>query len=96
VRPDDLETETLHQLQRLPPRDEGRQRQVAERRVLMRQRVEPFAVDGDIAHRLVTTAVMSTVCPDSSVSSPRNPDALCRIISPPAASRIATSPSTIA
>ena len=44
----------------------------------------------------VATAVRKTVCPESRFISPRNLDGPWRITSFPAASRIATSPSTIA
>ena len=44
----------------------------------------------------VATAATKTVCPDRNPTSPRKLDAPCRMISVPAASKIATSPSMIA
>ena len=44
----------------------------------------------------VTSAFTNTVCPDRRFNSPRNPDGPWRMISLPAASTIATSPSRIA
>jgi hypothetical protein len=38
----------MHALQRLPPRDEGREQQVAERAILEQQRSQSLAVDRDI------------------------------------------------
>ncbi len=52
VRPDDLETDALDPLERLAPRDEGRQHEVAERAVLVQQRAQRVAVDRDVTQRL--------------------------------------------
>ena len=75
VRADDLEADALDLLQRLAPRDERREQQVAERPVLEEQRAQRVAVDRDVAQRLrSTTAVTKTVWPESRFISPRKPD----------------------
>ena len=51
-RPDDLDSDALVRLERLPARDEGREQHVAERAVLEEHRPQHVAVDGDVAHRL--------------------------------------------
>ena len=50
VRANDLDTDVAL-LERLAPRDEGRQQQVGERPVVEQQRTQGVAVDRDIAHR---------------------------------------------
>ena len=52
MRTDDLETDALHALQRLAPRDEGREHEVAERAVLVQQRSQRLAGNGDVTQRL--------------------------------------------
>ena len=49
---DDLHADSLHTLERLAARDEGRQHEIGERRVFEEKRPEDVAVDGDVAHRL--------------------------------------------
>ena len=51
VRADDLHAD-VPLLERLAPRDEGRQQQVGERPVVEQQRAQGVAVDRDVAHRL--------------------------------------------
>ena len=52
VRADDLDADPLDPLERFAPGDEGRQHEVAERAVLVQQRSQRFAVDGDVMQRL--------------------------------------------
>ena len=51
-RADDLEADALDALQRLPPGDEGREDEVAERSVVEQDRAQRVAVDRDVAKRL--------------------------------------------
>ena len=52
MRPDHLETDAVNLLQRLAPRDEGREEQVAQGAVLEQERPQRVAVDGDVVQRL--------------------------------------------
>ena len=52
VRPDDHQPEALNGLERLAPRDERRQKQVAERAILEQQLAKLVALDRDVAQRL--------------------------------------------
>ena len=52
VRADDLEADPLHALQRLTPRDERGEEQIAERAVLVQKRAQRDALDRDIPQRL--------------------------------------------
>src|SRR5207244_13428356 len=52
ARPDDLEADPLHALERLPAGDEGREDEVAERSVVEQERAQRVAVDCDVAERL--------------------------------------------
>ena len=52
MRPDDLHPDPFHALQRLAPRDERREHQVAERAVLVEERAQRAALDRDVAQRL--------------------------------------------
>ena len=51
-RPEDLKADPLDALQRLPPGDERRQHEIAERPVIEKQRTQRVTVDCDIAERL--------------------------------------------
>ncbi len=96
ARADDLHADPLASLQQLAPLDERAEQHVAERAVFEQQVAQIFAVDLDVAHRRVATALRNTVWPESRLSSPRNPYGPWRTISSPAASMIAASPSRIA
>ena len=50
--PDDLQTESLDPLERFAPGDECRQDDVAERAVLVQERAQHLAGNGDVAQRL--------------------------------------------
>ena len=52
VRADDLQPEPCDRLQRLAPRDEGGQDEVAQRPVLEQQRAHHVPVDRDVAQGL--------------------------------------------
>ncbi len=52
VRTDDLQADPLHTLQRLAPRDERGEEQVAERAVLVEERAQRAALDRDVPQRL--------------------------------------------
>ena len=52
MRSDDLETEPRDRLERLAPRDERREQQVAERPVVEQQLPQRVPVDGDVAQGL--------------------------------------------
>ena len=52
MRADDLQANSLHGLQRLAPGDERGEQEVAERAVLVEERAQRAASDGDVAQRL--------------------------------------------
>ena len=51
ARPDDLDADALDALERLPPSDEGREDEVAERSVVEQQCAQRLAIDRDVAQR---------------------------------------------
>ena len=52
ARSDHLHADPLDPLERLPPRDEGREQEVAQRPVLEQERSQRLPLDRDVSHRL--------------------------------------------